>query len=119
MSDPRVILEKCKASAVELNKRLKKYQQGLAALKNDGDITEAKIKKRDVKLGDAWSKADAALKEMRGFLKGQYKKDYDAADEAGRKQMDAWKKQVDKLLANMTKMMHIRNLLVPADAFFE
>lgn len=119
MADPKVVLGKCKAAALELNKRLKKYQQGLDALSSDGEITEAKIKKREVKLDDARAKADAALKEMQAFLNGQFKKDHASADDAGKAQMDAWKKQVEKLLASMGKMMHIRNLLPVASAFYE
>lgn len=120
MPDNKTVMMRCKNACGELNKRLKKYQQGLSALADDPEMTQAKIKKREVKLESAISEAAKASDDMRQFLRGQYLKDYaNAPDDNVRKMMDKWESLAEKLLKEMDKMRHISNLLPMADAFFE
>ena len=120
MPDANTVMRRCKNACAELNKRLKKYQQGLSALADDPAMTQAKIKKREVKLDTAITEAAKASDEMRQFLRGQYLKDYaNAPDDDVRKLMDKWEGLAEKLLKEMDKMRHISNLLPMADAFFE
>jgi hypothetical protein len=117
--DPGKLLTECGESFLGLAARIHKYQDALGELASDPNVTEERIKKKEVKMDAAWKRADAAEKAMRTFLASEFRKDYENAPDDKKAAMAAWKKRIEKLLFEMGQKMAVRSYILPADVLFE